>query len=323
MALLRLAFGVLLVAALIWMKLLDPAALVPALAHPSLLALALFALFGAICVAALRWYVLLRVQRIHAPPLAIWRAVMSGAFLGTFLPGMLGGDLLRSGYIVQWAPHRISTGVLSILVDRALGLSGVVFVALLVLLARPEDIPGATRMTILAALGIMVAGSLIAMALARRIDKRLSRAGVPPSTLAKWMHELAHAVTLYRRAPMAVAGGVLLSMIVCGFDILALLLVTQAIGITALPRVQQAVAGMLALIANAVPFTPGGLGIGEAAFANACIALEPFASGAPYATAFLAFRCLNILASVPGAFVGIPRKQSSSLVSPGEKIVTK
>jgi glycosyltransferase 2 family protein len=312
MALLRLALGLLLVAALIWMKLLDPAALVPALGHPGLLVIALLCLFAAICVAAVRWYVLLRVQRIHAPRLATWRAVISGAFLGTFLPGMLGGDLVRTGYIVRWAPHRISTGLLSILVDRALGLSGVMFVALLVLLAHPEEIPDATRMTIVAALGTLIAASIVVMGLARRIDKRLARPGVGPSTLAKWMHELAHAVTLYRHAPMAVAGGMLLSMIVCGFDILALLLVTKAIGITALPRVQQAIAGMLALIANAVPFTPGGLGIGEAAFANACIALERFASGAPYATAFLAFRCINILASVPGAFIGIPRTSKTS-----------
>ncbi len=59
-------------------------------------------------------------------------------------------------------------------------------------------------------------------------------------------------------------------------------------------------------MANSLPFTPGGLGIGEAAFANAALALEPVRSGAPYATAFLAYRCTGDTCDAAGAFLGIP-----------------
>jgi uncharacterized membrane protein YbhN (UPF0104 family) len=143
-----------------------------------------------------------------------------------------------------------------------------------------------------------------------RITRALARRP-PPSAhswraaLCKSMRELNTALATYRRARTALATGLLLSMLVCVLDVIGLLLVMHAMGIDALPWMQQALACTLALLANNLPFTPGGLGIGETAFANAAWLLEPVHTGAPYATAFLAYRCMTILATVPGAFVGL------------------
>jgi len=50
--------------------------------------------------------------------------VLAASFFSTFLPGAVGGDLVRSGYIIRAARGRASTGLLSLLMDRVLGLAG-------------------------------------------------------------------------------------------------------------------------------------------------------------------------------------------------------
>jgi uncharacterized membrane protein YbhN (UPF0104 family) len=46
--------------------------------------------------------------------------------------------------------------------------------------------------------------------------------------------------------------------------------------------------------------TPGGIGVGEGAFAFACALLAPQAGRAAYGTVFLAFRCIFILSTLSG-----------------------
>jgi uncharacterized membrane protein YbhN (UPF0104 family) len=65
---------------------------------------------------------------------------------------------------------------------------------------------------------------------------------------------------------------------------------------------------MLALVigqvANLVPLTPGGVGIGEAAFANVLLIINPGLTAA-YATVFFALRLISTAAYLPGVFIGV------------------
>ncbi|MGE5525784.1 MAG: lysylphosphatidylglycerol synthase transmembrane domain-containing protein [Rhodospirillaceae bacterium] len=311
---LRLAIGLALIGLLLWADLLDLDVLAGALRHPLWLLGALPVLFGTLLVAALRWHVLLRIQDIRLPGKSTLRVVLASSFFSAFLPGALGGELLRSGYMLRAAHGRASTGLLSILMDRVLGLAGLLVVSAIVALAHPRHIPAPIGAALLITVLVLILG---AYALPR-ITKLLARR-VPPSarswraTLSKSMRELNTAIATYRRAQRAIATGLLLSMVICVLDVIGLLLVMHAMGIDALPWMQQALACTLALMANNLPFTPGGLGIGEAAFANVALILEPVHTGAPYATAFLAYRCITILSTLPGAFVGIhlpPRRRA-------------
>ena len=56
----------------------------------------------------------------------------------------------------------------------------------------------------------------------------------------------------------------------------------------------------LTLVANAIPLTPNGIGVGEAAFDQICRWLEPSPSGAAYSSIFFAFRAISMLACLPG-----------------------
>jgi len=306
MVLLRLGIGLALIGLLLWVGLLDVRALAGALLQPLLLIAALSVLFGTLLAAATRWQLLLRVQGIRLPGRATLRVVLAASFFSTFLPGALGGDLVRSGYIIRAAQGRASTGLLSLLMDRALGLAGLLVAAASMALTHPAEIPASTTVTIWIALATLLLAGLALPRLTRLVARRVRpSARTWRATLTRWLHEINSALAVYRRAPLALLAGLALSMLICAFDVAGLLLVMRAMGIDALPWIQQALACMLALMANSLPFTPGGLGIGEAAFANAALALEPARSGAPYATAFLAYRCMTILATLPGAFLGI------------------
>jgi uncharacterized membrane protein YbhN (UPF0104 family) len=51
---------------------------------------------------------------------------------------------------------------------------------------------------------------------------------------------------------------------------------------------------------NALPLTPSGIGVGEAAFDQICRWLEPTPSGAAYSSIFFAFRVVSTLTCIPG-----------------------
>jgi hypothetical protein len=56
----------------------------------------------------------------------------------------------------------------------------------------------------------------------------------------------------------------------------------------------------LTLVANALPLTPNGIGIGEAAFDQICRWLEHVPTGAPYSSIFFAFRAVLVGVSLTG-----------------------
>jgi glycosyltransferase 2 family protein len=85
-----------------------------------------------------------------------------------------------------------------------------------------------------------------------------------------------------------------------------------------LSAVEYGIAGVYAMIANSLPFTPGGLGIGEGAFASACVALEPTITGIPYGTIFLVLRCVIVLSTLPGLFCYFFYPQRATLLAPAK-----
>jgi len=81
------------------------------------------ALFGVVYVlAAIRWWFLLHIQGIYLPLRATVALTFIGQFFNSFLLGAVGGDILKIFYIQKYAPHQKTHAVLSIMMDRALGL---------------------------------------------------------------------------------------------------------------------------------------------------------------------------------------------------------
>jgi len=87
---------------------------------------------------ALRWYVLLKVQRIE---IGFWAAVrlhFLGLFYNNCLPSSVGGDLLRAWYASRHTDRKVEAA-LSVFIDRLVGLTGMVIMAGLFFLLIPTD----------------------------------------------------------------------------------------------------------------------------------------------------------------------------------------
>jgi len=80
-------------------------------------------------LAAFRWFILLRVQDVKLPPWRVGALLMLGIFFNMFMPGGTGGDLLKIYFLLKEIPTKKAAGVLAVLMDRLIGLMGLILVA--------------------------------------------------------------------------------------------------------------------------------------------------------------------------------------------------
>ena len=93
-----------------------------------ILAIIFFFLSFTICIA--RWYSLLRLQNINISFFETFSLGMKGMFFSLIIPGAVGGDLAKAGFISAKTNKGMKTkAVFSILIDRILGLLGLFILA--------------------------------------------------------------------------------------------------------------------------------------------------------------------------------------------------
>ena len=80
-------------------------------------------------IIGLRWWLLLRSQHIFINFWAVVRLYLLGWFYNNFMPGSVGGDLLRAWYVTKHTPKRFEA-VLSVFVDRVIGLLSTLAIAI-------------------------------------------------------------------------------------------------------------------------------------------------------------------------------------------------
>ena len=97
--------------------------------------------------------------------------------------------------------------------------------------------------------------------------------------------------------------GLVISIVAHALTLAALTLLAWGIGLGSVSLWKYAVAGALTVVINALPITPGGLGVGEAAFSQLVLLLDPAAGPLPYATVFLAYRVIVAITLLPALAV--------------------
>jgi uncharacterized membrane protein YbhN (UPF0104 family) len=104
----------------------------------------------------------------------------------------------------------------------------------------------------------------------------------------------------FRTRPWLVLGALALSVANQLFMALSLLFLARILGFPMLTLKVLGLSTPLSLIINMMPFSPGGIGFGEAAFANINAWILPGENVLGCATAFLAFRLVILIVSLPG-----------------------
>jgi uncharacterized protein (TIRG00374 family) len=218
-------------------------------------------------LAATRWWWLLRINDLRIGMLEAWRLTWIGVFFNSVVPGQTGGDLIKAIYVVRRCPGARAEAVVSVLVDRILGLASLALLgAVVVLFALDEYWQLAIGIW-----GILAAVSLgAAIAFSRRarraigLDRLLQRlSGKLGATLKK----IDAAVFHYRGHASGVALWLVVGIANHALSVTSWMFVGWALGVE-LPAMQYFVLIPVINIVSAIPIGPNGWGVGEFAFSK-------------------------------------------------------
>lgn len=209
-----------------------------------------------------RWWALMRCRAIEATWPKTLRLVMAGAFCNFLLPGTEGGDVVKAWGVAAGSGRRIDA-VMSVVVDRITGLTGLILLAAIAGLATGGGGPGAeldrwAGWTMLLLATIVASTFVLAgrgwISVPEPLD-RFAR-GLP--------NRLIDAATAYLRHPNVLASATLLSLAVQ--TLLALVAGCCLRSLNAPVEVSAILVAMpLIFLAAAIPISWQGVGVMELA----------------------------------------------------------
>jgi uncharacterized protein (TIRG00374 family) len=244
-------------------------------ASPLLLAAGVLLYGAAVLVTVVRWRLLLAVQGIEVPLWALARLTLIGVFFNLAIPGAVSGDLIKMGYITARAGERKAESVLTILVDRIIGILGLFIVATISILCalpllaglearyRPLQLAAAT-----VALGSC--GGVLGVLLVEFRAVLVRQPGIAwlvglgnrllPAALSALATRLVTALELYRNNRVTIVKAILLAVAVHGLLAVDLFVLGRALGENALGLQHYVITTSVSNAVASIPLTPGGVG---------------------------------------------------------------
>ncbi len=272
-------------------------------------------IFGQI-IMSFRWWLLLRAQSVS---IGFKTAVMLG-FLGwfynNFMPGSVGGDLIRAWYVTKHTEKR-TEAVISVFVDRVIvGLAGTLLIAVFCYFVflrgefnLSDTVSGRDlidsivrfQWVIAGAIGIIVLG-LLGFLLSRGGRRILARFWTYMRSVSVMIVEkLKTATLIYLTRPLIVLEAVILTVALQIMTITAFLLLGRQLGVNASAPYYYFIFA-LSWVFGAVPVSVGGAVIVEGLLAYLFVTLTGVEAEAAVALA-LCQRFVWMLASLPGAVI--------------------
>ena len=258
-------------------------------------------------VTAWRWRWLVEALGLSMPVGAAIRYTLYGVFFNLVVPGATGGDVVKAYYAAKrtGVPTK---AVVSVFVDRAVGLFALVLFAATILFSSPSNEGWAPpRMLPACVLGAAVAGSVLV--LSRRVRRALGLSALFAKLPFQGVwREVDAAFRLYRGHPASLGLGVVVSLLNhAGTAALAYVL-ARALGLSVVRLADCMALVPVASLLCAIPLLPGGWGVGELAFAYF---FAPVGVAPSEAVALSVVLRLAILASgLPGGLLWAASKQS-------------
>ena len=190
----------------------------------------------------------------------------AGLFFNSILPGVMGGDVMRAFWAARDAPQARPAAIVSILLERVLGLAATVLLGAALILPRWTElnrhpVTHAGALAFVTVAGILV---VILVGLGSPASSRLL-AGDPSSGWRKAAAEAVKACHVCLTHPVGAGAGLLLSLISQALLVTLFFTVAEAM---ALPADFWQLASVLPMVAmvTVLPITWNGLGLREAAF---------------------------------------------------------
>jgi glycosyltransferase 2 family protein len=299
LTLVRLAIGIGLLVYLARSGIIDLRALSRlATAWPITLAAVSLLLFD-VFLMSLRLSWLFRPQGLHLPLSTSLQLTLVGFFFATFVPGSAGGDIARMFYATRGNSGRRTEIMAVVIFDRVIGLFSMLLLPLLFAPMFPRLIQSAPALRYLlltvALLALcLLAGFFVGVWNESILNLLRRNAFGFPNWRSLAIRGL-ETIRAYRHSPGILASALGASMLAN----LSLLVVTALGMLIVNPaglKMEMCLVIPMGYIANSLPLTPGGLGVGEAAF-NALFDITGLHGGAD---ALLCWRIWSALVGILG-----------------------
>jgi len=220
------------------------------------------------------WLVAMRWRLLNSDPttqLNRWqyfRYVMLSNTFNLFMPGSLGGDVIRSILVLQEVDSQRGANLLAIVVDRVIGLASILILGSIACLAAPT-LPERWRYLLM--FTILIVGFLLAIGLAvsnsfhRGIETLSNRLGPIGQKALQLLGSWQAALVFYRSNPRKVLFALLLCLPIHIAWFLVVFVLSRSIGVN-LSLWGIGVVTSLSWVVTAFPLTISGLGVRELSF---------------------------------------------------------
>jgi uncharacterized protein (TIRG00374 family) len=220
-----------------------------------------------ILLGLLRWRMVLRVQGLD---LSLGRATeisLVAHFFNSFLLGSTGGDLLKAYYAARETHHKKTEAVMTVLVDRVLGLFAMLLFACLMMLPNLPLLSTDPRLAAVAWVVLLMmagCGTVMAVSLWGGVSKTWPAA-------RNWLRRLPKGELLERaleacrqfgRHPWFLVRVLAISMILNVCCVLQILVLARGLHLTISPLALFVIVPVIVCL-SALPITPSGLGVRE------------------------------------------------------------
>lgn len=264
---------------------------------------AIVSLIASALVTGLRWRILLAVQQVHIGIKEAFKLVMLGDFCSNVLPGTLGGDAVKAYLVAKKTPHKAAV-LISVFVDRAMGMCMVTLLATIVLSAvwasgetKAETIL-APAISIAAVLAVLAGVGILVMSPGLRRILRLQKI-YRRLPLSRLLSSAGDALAVYRRNPQALLKAAGLTLVSQSLGIGSVILIGVGLELST-AWYNYFICVPLVQIISAVPLTPGSVGVMEELY---LLYLAPAHDPSKVVVLALLVRASVVVSSLPGAVV--------------------
>jgi uncharacterized protein (TIRG00374 family) len=223
-----------------------------------------FLLFGPpIFLMVVRWRILLRASGIDVPFFVLVRLHYLGFFFNTFMPGGSGGDVVKAVYLTRHCARKAEAATV-VVVDRAVGMIGLVALAAVVVIAVPQVRSGVAVPIAVFSLALTVGFALFFSPTFRRLiryDKILAR--LPRADVLGRIDAALYALRSQKGALLAALALTVALQLV---EVIAVSFAGRSLGLGRATFAHYLAFVPIGYVVNALPISFGGVGLMEGAF---------------------------------------------------------
>ncbi|MEK7357973.1 MAG: lysylphosphatidylglycerol synthase transmembrane domain-containing protein [Bdellovibrionota bacterium] len=239
------------------------------LSSPLLISVSILSGFAQLFINNYRWLLLLRAQGFESSIRRTMPLTFIGMFFNFAMPGGVGGDVIKGYYVLQDHPEKKLAAAMSIFMDRLSGFFVMIAMAFFAVFFNFSAVTHSKELTSIAiAVTCLFFAFLVffAVSLSRVLQASWAQRmfdAVPGGGRLRKVYDILHS---YRRAPREFALAMFLSFVSQSVVVLFIAIVGHALGETSIPLSVYAFLVPLGFVVQALPISPAGIGVGQAAF---------------------------------------------------------